>query len=250
MPRMVVRSLAWGLVIGVTACASEPLTPPVPEAESPTIEANPLRNTYFGDLHIHTKYSFDAFIFNTRTTPDDAYRYAKGEAIQHGAGFPIQLQSGPLDFYAVTDHAMFLGILPAMVDPTTAISRQDIAQSIANASTVDELRSAFLGMFSMLQEGFLMIQRCSTRTSSGRRGRTSWPPPSVTMTPADSRRLSPSNTPPDRNHKTCTATSSSAAARRRTSHSAESIRRTWSGSGTGWINSGPPGGSCCRFRTT
>ena len=154
MPRMVVRSLAWGLVIGVTACASEPLTRPVPEAESPTIEANPLRNTYFGDLHIHTKYSFDAFIFNTRTTPDDAYRYAKGEAIQHGAGFPIQLQSGPLDFYAVTDHAMFLGIVPAMVDPTTAISRQDIAQSIANASTVDELRSAFRGMFSMLQEGF------------------------------------------------------------------------------------------------
>ena len=39
---------------------------------------NPLKNAYFGDLHVHTRYSFDAFIFKTRASPDDAYRYAKG----------------------------------------------------------------------------------------------------------------------------------------------------------------------------
>ena len=33
---------------------------------------------FFGELHIHTAFSFDAFIFNTRATPDDAYSFGKG----------------------------------------------------------------------------------------------------------------------------------------------------------------------------
>jgi hypothetical protein len=37
---------------------------------------NPLRNVYFGDLHLHTRNSFDAYIFNVRATPEDAYAYA------------------------------------------------------------------------------------------------------------------------------------------------------------------------------
>ncbi len=65
-----------------------------------------LRKAYFGDLHVHTANSFDAFTIGTLATPHDAYRYAKGEAISHPAGFDMQM-SRPLDFYAVTDHAMF-----------------------------------------------------------------------------------------------------------------------------------------------
>ena len=66
------------------------------------------RNAYFGDLHLHTALSVDAYITNTRTLPDDAYRYAKGEPIDHLSGEKIQLRT-PLDFLAVTDHAEFLG---------------------------------------------------------------------------------------------------------------------------------------------
>ena len=61
------------------------------------------KNVYFGDLHVHTKHSFDAYIFGTTATPDDAYEYAKGNAIQHPLGYDMQLRE-PLDFYAVTDH--------------------------------------------------------------------------------------------------------------------------------------------------
>ena len=76
----------------------------------------PAGDLYFGDLHLHTRYSNDAFTFGTERTPDDAYRYAKGEAVPHIAGQPIQLAT-PLDFMAVTDHAEQLGILQTFLDP-------------------------------------------------------------------------------------------------------------------------------------
>ncbi len=82
---------------------------------------NPLRDAYFGDLHVHTRFSFDAYLFGTRTNPDDAYRYARGEAIEHASGHLIQLQSGALDFQAVTDHGFYLGFLPAMDTPGHAL---------------------------------------------------------------------------------------------------------------------------------
>ena len=76
----------------------------------------PDRSAFFGDLHIHTTYSFDAFMGTVRTTPDHAYRYAKGEAIPHPDGTMVQLRA-PLDFLAVTDHAEYLGVHAALLDP-------------------------------------------------------------------------------------------------------------------------------------
>ena len=66
------------------------------------------RNAYFGDLHVHTEFSQDAFLFGTREDPDAAYEFAKGNAITHPAGFDLQLDR-PLDFLAVADHAEYLG---------------------------------------------------------------------------------------------------------------------------------------------
>ena len=74
------------------------------------------RNVYFGDLHVHTKHSFDAYIFGTTATPDDAYDYAKGGSIKHALGYDMQLRE-PLDFYAVTDHGFLLGSVPDWADP-------------------------------------------------------------------------------------------------------------------------------------
>jgi len=83
---------------------------------------NPERNAYFGDLHVHTAYSFDAFAFGTTAKPSDAYRYARGEPLRHPAGFMMQLDE-PLDFYGVTDHAMFLGLAEAAADTSSEFSK-------------------------------------------------------------------------------------------------------------------------------
>lgn len=89
------------------------------------------RNAYFGDLHVHTGYSFDAYVFGNTTLPADAYRYARGEALNHPSGYSIQLQQ-PLDFYAVTDHAMFMGLVRAAADTSTRFSQYPVAEPLHN----------------------------------------------------------------------------------------------------------------------
>ncbi|MCF8275776.1 MAG: DUF3604 domain-containing protein [Flavobacteriales bacterium] len=72
-----------------------------------TIETNPNKNLYWGDLHVHTSLSFDAFFSGTLTSCDEAYRYAQGEEIEI-YGRKVKLRK-PLDFCAITDHSELLG---------------------------------------------------------------------------------------------------------------------------------------------
>jgi hypothetical protein len=127
------------------ACAEEKAPAPQGQvvAEKPqTVDHNPERNAYFGDLHIHTKNSFDAYIFNVRTTPNDAYKFAKGETIVHPSGYDIALEGPPLDFMAVTDHAEYMGILPAMDDPGNPLSELPLARQLFSTDP-DTIAHAF-----------------------------------------------------------------------------------------------------------
>jgi hypothetical protein len=84
---------------------------------------NPLRNLYFGDLHVHTAYSFDAYVFEVRATPRDAYRFARGEPLAlppldaAGEGTQTLRLERPLDFAAVTEHSEFIGEVEACLTP-------------------------------------------------------------------------------------------------------------------------------------
>ena len=100
------------------------------------------RKALFGETHLHTNLSFDAFIFGNRNGPDEAYEFAKGKAIKHPAGFDMKMRV-PLDFQAVTDHAMYLGMVPAMFDTSTSVAAHPVATRLREAKTPNERRNAF-----------------------------------------------------------------------------------------------------------
>ncbi len=70
---------------------------------------NELKNLYWGDLHVHTVESFDAVLFGTTLGIEDAYRFARGDALRNDGGELMSL-SRPLDFVAITDHAEGFGL--------------------------------------------------------------------------------------------------------------------------------------------
>lgn len=113
---------------------------------------NPTKNVYFGEMHVHTKNSFDAYIFNVRSTLDDVYRFAMGETLLHPAGFEIALDGPPLDFVASTDHGAYLGVVPAMDDPDSPLSSLEISQGMFGTDP-DIILAAFQKMGASVRSG-------------------------------------------------------------------------------------------------
>ena len=103
-------------------------------------QKNPLREAYFGETHVHTSWSFDAYVFgNTKTGPEEAYKFAMGEPIEHPAGYQIKI-TRPLDFMAVTDHAEYVGTIPLANDPASSISKLPIAEKLRVKEPDDVMR--------------------------------------------------------------------------------------------------------------
>ena len=111
------------------------LAAPEPSAPYP---ARPL----WGDTHVHTSRSYDAFAFGTARTTEDAIRFARGQAVTLDNGFEVQL-SRPLDFLAIADHAEGYGLMeaveagaPALVaDPQVAAWSATMQEGLAGRET-------------------------------------------------------------------------------------------------------------------
>jgi uncharacterized protein DUF3604 len=93
---------------------------------------NPSRNAYFGDLHIHTALSLDAYQQDVRTMPADAYDFALGKPISfHDRTIRIDR---PLDFAAVTDHSEYLGDLQRCISKDDPMYGTEVCEHAVKGS--------------------------------------------------------------------------------------------------------------------
>jgi hypothetical protein len=98
---------------------------------------NPLNNVYFGEQHLHTADSPDAFAMGTRNTQDDAYNFCKGKAIKKSTSGKMVQKKTPYDWCAVTDHALLLGLMPKTIDSKSPLYKTKIAKLIQSGTAAD-----------------------------------------------------------------------------------------------------------------
>jgi hypothetical protein len=95
----------------------------VTEEREPCAEREPLRSVFFGDLHAHTRLSFDAYSYDLRVTPEEAYGFARGGEVRlppldaDGTGTRSLRLARPLDFAALTDHLDLAGEVRLCLTP-------------------------------------------------------------------------------------------------------------------------------------
>jgi hypothetical protein len=133
------------VAVGATAAFTQAQTPAVKSAAAHPAKVQPdARRAFFGELHLHTVMSFDAWAFGTKVTPDQAYKFARGETVMAPAS-QVAIQQGvrgggalvaarrawPLDFTAVTDHSEYLGAMTQLDDPTSAFSQSAIGKELS-----------------------------------------------------------------------------------------------------------------------
>ena len=80
------------------AAATEPAATPYPE------------NVYWGDTHVHTGWSADAGLDGAVTSPEDAFRFARGDEVKSNTGQMARLKR-PLDWMVITDHSDGMGTI-------------------------------------------------------------------------------------------------------------------------------------------
>ena len=93
---------------------------------------NPLKNVYFGEQHLHTAASPDAFAVGTRGTWADAYDWALGKEVTLSTTGEKMKKSTPYDFVAITDHSEYFGVMPRLIDPKDPLSKSEFAKKLQN----------------------------------------------------------------------------------------------------------------------
>lgn len=106
-----------------------------------TALADPQRNAYFGETHMHTALSLDAFIGGARLMPSDSLRFAKGGSVIVN-GRHKQL-SRPLDFAAVSDHVEYLGEMYSTIFPDAPGYMQDDLEQLRTLETLEDKQQWF-----------------------------------------------------------------------------------------------------------
>jgi Protein of unknown function (DUF3604) len=95
--------------------------------ETKVVETAYPENVYFGDTHLHTSNSSDAFAFGVRLGPEEALRFASGEEVTATMGLKAKL-SRPLDFLVIADHSDGLAALKAIHDAPRLLLRDPLLE--------------------------------------------------------------------------------------------------------------------------
>jgi len=109
---------------------------------------------YFGDTHLHTSYSAEAGTAGAIVGPEDAYRFARGEAVKSNSGLPVKL-SRPLDFLVIADHAENLGLAPMIAESDPALLKLEWGKKVhdlAKTGTIEGRGAAFNMWIAAMQE--------------------------------------------------------------------------------------------------
>ena len=136
-----------GLLLA-SACSNRAVDAPAKAVAAPAaspakaIPTNPLKEAYFGEQHLHTAYSLDAYIGGARLMPADAYRFAKGEEVEV-SGIKFKLAQ-PLDWAAVTDHAEYIGEMYSALNEGVKGSDNEQIRQLRALTTIDERENWFL----------------------------------------------------------------------------------------------------------
>ncbi len=98
-----------------------PYSPPVRENTTQLL---------WGDTHLHTTLSADAYTVDVRVTPEQAYEFARGDTVTADNGMPVKLKR-PLDFLVITDHSDYLGIYRRLAADDPGLKDWEVGQSWA-----------------------------------------------------------------------------------------------------------------------
>ena len=122
-----------------------------PTTTATTAKARAKTRVYFGDLHLHTAFSFDAYLFKTTATPEDAYGFAQGKPLK-GPNGGVSTIDRPLDFLAVTDHSENMGVMRASGDPSSPLYDTPLAKAARDPDPVVS-GGAFKSIIAAAKEG-------------------------------------------------------------------------------------------------
>jgi hypothetical protein len=95
-----------------------------PYVERTATDANFAEGLYWGDTHLHTRYSTDSGMIGNKLSPEEAYRFAKGEEVITSSGQRARLIR-PLDFLVVADHAANLGLAPMIAESNPELLKSE-----------------------------------------------------------------------------------------------------------------------------
>jgi hypothetical protein len=129
---------------GVLACAATSdcllVAQPVAEQPAEASSKNVDHYAFFGDMHIHTGWSIDAYVFGARAAgPYEAIMFAQGEPVRHPGGCIVQLKR-PLDFMVLMVHSEYTGALQLANDPKSVFSKTPLGQELRAGTQTNPMK--------------------------------------------------------------------------------------------------------------